>query len=129
MGPFFWHLLPMPVLLAFTTITLLPRTPLIIIGVAVVAFNRLFFVLVWSFMPLYELRALDFCLSSLPALHNLIVHHHPSFQHGSHTNYVSAFLDSFHSSNLACHFLSTISSESPRLYRTLYHIDFSARAT
>jgi len=41
MGPFPWHHLPMPVRLAFITITLLLRTPLIIIGAADVAFNRL----------------------------------------------------------------------------------------
>ena len=47
MGPFLWHHLPMPVRPACTTITLLPHTPLIIIGAADVAFNR-HFVLVWS---------------------------------------------------------------------------------
>ena len=56
MGPFFWHPLPMPVLPAFTTITLLPHTPLTIIGAADGAFNRLCSCLV--FMPRYELRAL-----------------------------------------------------------------------
>jgi hypothetical protein len=29
-------------------------------------------------MPCYELQALDFVSLSLPALHNLIVHHHPA---------------------------------------------------
>lgn len=49
---------------------------------------------------------------SLPALHNLIVHHHqlPAL---SHTNYVLHFLGHVQFIHLACHFLSTISSEAP----------------
>jgi hypothetical protein len=43
MGPFLWHHLPMPVRPASTIITLLLHTPLIIIGAADVAFNRLLF--------------------------------------------------------------------------------------
>ena len=76
MGPFFWHLLPMPVLPEFTTITLLLHTPLIIIGAADVAFNRLCSCLV--FMPSYELRAFDFV--SLHYLHYIILlySNHPS---------------------------------------------------
>jgi hypothetical protein len=78
MGPFPWLHLPMPVRPASTTITLLPHTPLIIIGAADVAFNRLLLFLSGLHMPRYELRALDFVSLSLPALHNLIVHHHPA---------------------------------------------------
>ena len=94
MGPFFWHLLPMPVLPEFTTITLLLHTPLIIIGAADVAFNRLCSCLV--FMPSYELRAFDF-VSSLPALHNLIVLQSSIFLH-ARIQTTFCILDSFNSS-------------------------------
>jgi len=126
MGPSFWPPLPMPVLPASTTITLLPHTPLIIIGGGDVAFNRL-----CSLMPRYELRALDFVSPSLPALHKLIVHH-PSSRTLAY-KLRSAFLDSFNSSTSHVIF-STL--KQTRLYRTLYHtsgFDFSvhswARAT
>jgi hypothetical protein len=77
MGPFPWRRLPTPVRPAFTTITLLLHTPLIIIGAADVAFNRHLLFLSGLHVPRYELRAFDFVSLSLPALHNLIVHHHP----------------------------------------------------
>jgi hypothetical protein len=108
---FFWLHLPMRVLPESTTITLHLHIPLIIIGVEDVAFNRFSVLLVWVFMPLHELRALDFCLH---ASHNLIVHHHPS----SHTlayNLLSAFLDSFNSSNTHVIFSSAI-PEKHRLF-------------
>jgi hypothetical protein len=58
MGQSFWHRLPTRVRPAYNTIILHPHTPLNIIGVADVAFNRLGFYRVflpWVFMPRYEL--------------------------------------------------------------------------
>jgi hypothetical protein len=123
MGPSPWHHLPMPVLLAFTTITLPLRTPLIIIGAADVAFNRLFVVLVSMMLPRYELRALDFVSLSLPALHNLIVHHPPSnFLHAHIQTTLRIFWTrSIHPPRMSFSF-STISSEALLfLHRTVSH--------
>jgi hypothetical protein len=119
MGPFPWHHLPMPVRPVFTTITLLLHTPLIIIGAADVAFNRLVLV---SMMPRYELRALDF-LSHFHYLHYIILLYTTiQLPARSHTTYVLHFLDTFNSSTSHVIFLSTISSEAPLfLHRTLYH--------
>lgn len=109
MGPFFWHPLPMPVLPAFTTITLLPHTPLIIIGGADVAFNRLCSCLVFM-PPTLSRHYLHYIILLYTIIH---------FPARSHTNYVLHFWTrSIHP--LACHFLYTIPSDSRLLYRTLY---------
>ena len=54
-------------------------------------------------MPRYELRALDFVSLSLPALHNLIVHHHPPCTLTYKLR--SAFFGHVQFIHLACHFL------------------------
>ena len=86
MGPFFWHPLPMLVLPASITITLLPHTPLIIIGGADVAFNRLCSCLVFM-PPTLSRHYLHYIILLYTIIH---------FPARSHTNYVLHFgLDQF----------------------------------
>jgi len=92
----FWLHLPMRVLPESTTITLHPHIPLIIIGVEDVAFNRLSFFLSGSSCHSTNYGHLTFVY-----MHHIILLYttNPSFPHTLAYNLLSAFLDSFNSSN------------------------------
>jgi hypothetical protein len=105
MGLSFWHLLLTRDLPASITIILHQHTPLIIIGVADVAFNSC----LRLHMPRYELRALDFVY-----MHHIILLYrtNPSSRTLAY-NLPSAFSDSFNSSTSHVIFPRTIPKKHP----------------
>jgi hypothetical protein len=98
MDRFFWHLLPTRDLPAYNTTTLHPHTPLNIIGVADVAFNRLCSCHVFCHGSSCDARTMG---TWLVYMHHLILLYNPHIHLStrSHTNYVP-HSDLFDSSTL-----------------------------